>query len=444
MPAGESYGGRKPGESGERMAEPPAKADTSPTSSGEATRLAALRALNILDTSPEPAFDEAARLMAALLDVEMSGVSFIDSERQWFKARIGFDISSFDPKLSFCSWTLLQSEILEVPDLSADGRFADNPFVTGDMALRYYAGIPLRAPDGEPVGTLCVFDRKARAPMSATERELLKHFAATLERELELRLVLGEILRSRKALEHYSEALAGQLRMLAHDVRSPSHAAIGFSQLLDMLAEDGEIDAGQVREFSGHIRQAARSIVDIAGMALTALGTEIAHPEARLQGQGPVALDTVIGNCMTMLRPLARMRNVTVSASLGSVSIDYDEARLRQLVMNLIDNALRHAPSGAIVKLSLQKEGDTARFSVSNPGQLPARMEGRLFSTVPLPSTRRDGSIGFGLGLSIVRTLAEEAGGRMGYSEEGGEVAFWVELPVAPAPAGGGAPRNGN
>lgn len=425
------------------MAELPAKADKSPTSSGEATRLAALRALNILDTSPEPAFDQAARLTAALLKAEMGGVSFIDSERQWFKARIGFDVSAIDPRLSFCSWTLLQSEILEVPDLAADPRFADNPFVTGEMALRYYAGIPVRAPDGEPVGTLCVFDREARAPMGATERELLTHFASTVERELELRLVLGEILRSRKALEQYSEALAGQLRMLAHDVRSPSHAAIGFSQLLDMLAEEGEIDAGQVREFSGHIRQAARSIVDIAGMALTALGTEIAHPEARLQGHGPVALDTVIGNCMTMLRPLARMRNVTVSASLGSALIDYDEARLRQMVMNLVDNALRHAPSGAMVKLTLRKEGGKARFCVSNPGQLPALMEGRLFSTVPLPATRKDGSIGFGLGLSIVRTLAEEAGGGVGYSEEDGEVAFWVELPVAQASTADGTPRTG-
>jgi signal transduction histidine kinase len=426
-----------------RIAQPPAAADKNPASSGEATRLAALRALSILDTDPEASFDEIVHLTTGFLKAQMGGISFIDDKRQWFKSRVGFDISTVDARLAFCSWTLLQSDILEVPDLGADDRFADSPFVTGEMALRYYAGIPVRAPDGEPVGTLCVFDREARAPMGALERRMMKHFAAALERELELRLVLGEILRSREALEQYSEVLGGQLRMLAHDVRSPSHAAIGFSQLLEMMADEGTIDAGQVREFSGHIRQAARSVVDIAGMALTALGSEIAHPDVRLQEKGPVAFDRVVGNCMTMLRPLMRMRNVTVNASLDSVHVDYDEARLRQIVMNLMDNGLRHAPAGAIIKLSLQRQGQNVRLAITNPGQLPTRMEGRLFSTVPLPAIRNDGSVGFGLGLSIVRMLAQEAGGNVGYSEGDGEVAFWVELPACGESAGEPGPVSG-
>jgi GAF domain-containing protein len=133
-----------------------------PIPADDASRLAALYALLILDTPPEERFDKIAAFAAAEFDVPIVLVTLVDTGRQWFKARIGLPVCETGRDISFCGHAILQPEIMVVPDAREDARFADNPLVTGAPFIRFYAGAPLQLPSGERLGTLCLIDRVPR------------------------------------------------------------------------------------------------------------------------------------------------------------------------------------------------------------------------------------------------------------------------------------------
>jgi PAS domain S-box-containing protein len=134
------------------------------TPSNEVERLAELRAYDILDTANDPAFDVLTQLAADLLGVPIALVSLIDAKRQWFKSHYGLDATETPRDLSFCGHVVARDAPLVVPDALADARFADNPLVSGDPHVRFYAGMPLRTPKGFVLGTLCAIDHAPREP----------------------------------------------------------------------------------------------------------------------------------------------------------------------------------------------------------------------------------------------------------------------------------------
>ncbi len=156
-----------------------------PIPENEAARLAALRALDILDTPREERFDRLVRLACAMLDVPMAAVSLVDESRQWFKAEEGLGVCQTDRDISFCGHAIMQPDIFVVGDALQDPRFADNPLVEDGPRVRAYAGQPLRAPDGHRIGTLCVIDQRPR-DFSTAEIEALEQIAAIVEREIQV------------------------------------------------------------------------------------------------------------------------------------------------------------------------------------------------------------------------------------------------------------------
>ncbi|WP_374622295.1 GGDEF domain-containing protein [Pandoraea sp.] len=164
------------------------QAPTSSARPDEAERLAALRRYAILDTPPEPAFDRIVRLASHLLGAPISLVSLIDESRQWFKARQGLEVSQTPRSIAFCAHAILGDDVLVVPDARADRRFADNPLVTGAPNIRFYAGAPLRTPEGHRLGTLCVLDRRPHT-LDDEKRALLADLSALVVDALELRRV---------------------------------------------------------------------------------------------------------------------------------------------------------------------------------------------------------------------------------------------------------------
>ncbi|MBE7209872.1 MAG: CHASE3 domain-containing protein [Gluconacetobacter diazotrophicus] len=129
----------------------------------EAARLLALRRCRIMDTPPEAAFDALTQQAREICGASMAAISLVDDRRQWFKSRVGFSRTEEPREQSLCAHALLSPrQPLVVPDAAADPRFADSPLVTGDSRLRFYAGAPLLSPEGQPLGTLCVFDQVPR------------------------------------------------------------------------------------------------------------------------------------------------------------------------------------------------------------------------------------------------------------------------------------------
>ncbi len=158
----------------------------------ERLRLQALEAYEILDTPREPAFDEVVRLAADICETPIALVSFVGSDRLFFKAAHGVDLLGMDRDMSFCESALLQDELMLVPDASQDPRFAETPLVAGDSHIRFYAGAQLRTAEGLPIGTLCVLDAKPRGLTDLQRRtlEVLGHqvmHQLNLRRELKLR-----------------------------------------------------------------------------------------------------------------------------------------------------------------------------------------------------------------------------------------------------------------
>ncbi|MGY4522957.1 response regulator [Thermostichus sp. MS-CIW-30] len=164
-----------------------------PLPPNEEQRLAALRQYQILDTAPENSFDELVRLAAHICGTPIALVSLIDEHRQWLKAKFGVDVQETPRDVAFCAHAILSpKEPLVVPDATQDPRFADNPFVTQEPHIRFYAGVPLVTPEGQALGTLCVVDFQPRQ-LSPEQLDQLKALAHQVVAQLELRRTLREL-----------------------------------------------------------------------------------------------------------------------------------------------------------------------------------------------------------------------------------------------------------
>ena len=172
----------------------------------EAARLQSLLACRILDTPPEAAFERIANLAAQTLDMPIALVSLVDRDRQWFKAKVGISVCETSRDVSFCAHAILQRGVMVVPDATADPRFADNSLVTGEPGIRFYAGAPLHAPDGQPLGTLCVIDLRPRQ-WDERQRRILTDLAALAADELTLRIEVAARDQAEKSLRVQHEAL---------------------------------------------------------------------------------------------------------------------------------------------------------------------------------------------------------------------------------------------
>lgn len=148
----------------------------------EKERLAELHNLGLLDTAAEARFDHYTGLIADIFNFPIVLVSLVDEHRQWFKSAWGLAARETPRDISFCAHAINQRGVFVVPDTHQDPRFAQNPLVTSDPGIRFYAGVVVHGPAGYPIGTLCVLDRKLRE-FSAKDRELLGRFAALVERE---------------------------------------------------------------------------------------------------------------------------------------------------------------------------------------------------------------------------------------------------------------------
>ena len=167
----------------------------------EPARLLALEQLGILDTPEERAYDAITHVAAAHYACRVSLVTFVDAQRQWFKASHGWDVRETSRDLSFCAHAILQPLPLVVADTRTDERFRDNPLVTGAPFIRFYAGVPLTTSDGYRLGTLCVLDDAPRSDVGPDDLAVLEDLAEVVVEKLELRLQNAQTWEERKRFE---------------------------------------------------------------------------------------------------------------------------------------------------------------------------------------------------------------------------------------------------
>ena len=157
-----------------------------PIPADEQERLRDLERHDLEGHADDPHFDRILTLARSLYQTPIAVISLVEADRQWFLSRQGLTVRETPREQAFCSHTILGDEVLVVPDALADERFSTNPLVTGDPHIRFYAGAPLRTPDGHKLGSLCVIDREPRQP-SPEQIDQLKLLADLVMREIELR-----------------------------------------------------------------------------------------------------------------------------------------------------------------------------------------------------------------------------------------------------------------
>lgn len=263
----------------------------------ERERVLALRALNLLDTPPEERFDRLTRLACQVFNIPIALISFVDANRQWFKSRQGVAAGDSAREESFCAHAILNDEALVIHDARLDVRFHDNPAVTGEFGLRFYAGQPLVTPNGMRVGTLCIVDRVPRA-FGESERALLRDLAVLVQNEMLSTEALHEMYRNLQQSETRLRAVLDNIKgaVIAIDendaiesINAAGQAMFGYSEadlvgrnLAVLLHPDcyREYLAYRRRrpearcELIGLRRNAAVFPIDL-GVATTTVGTQV-------------------------------------------------------------------------------------------------------------------------------------------------------------------------
>jgi GAF domain-containing protein len=201
---------------------------TAPIPQDEKKRLKVLWQYEVLDTIPEEVFDDLADLAAQICEAPIALISLVDEKRQWFKAKVGVTVSETSRDSSFCAYAITQGDLFIVPDATLDERFANNPLVTSEPKIRFYAGAPLITPDGHALGTLCVIDkvpRELRPEQKQALRILARHVVTQLElrrRSRELGDVRQESARLKSELEKARADLAASRRQPAPRKAKPA------------------------------------------------------------------------------------------------------------------------------------------------------------------------------------------------------------------------------
>ncbi|XVV09596.1 GAF domain-containing sensor histidine kinase [Actinoplanes sp. CA-131856] len=386
----------------------------------EGERLAALHSYRVLDTAPESDFDDIVVLAAQLCRAPMAAISLIDGERQWLKSRIGIEVCEVSRDRSFCAHAMFSDGVMQVPDARLDPRFRDNPAVTGEPNVVFYAGAPLVTASGQALGALCVIGHEPRL-LTPAEAAGLRTLARHVMAQLELRqYARGLDARLRDADRVRDEFLS----RVTHELRTPLTSINGYLELLgDGAAADGE--------FVARIRRNSERLTALVDDMLLAAQTGrsdlvLDKRELDLAEMARAAVRRNVGLALT------RCLDIYADAPLP-VMVEADEERLGQVLERLLLNAVKFTQRGHItVRASVR--GNDAVLEVRDTGiGMSAEECGRALAPFRRSAAAERHEVqGAGLGLSIIKAIVDGHHGRIRVeSEPGRGTTIVVTLPRA-------------
>ena len=396
-----------------------------PVRDDEAARVQALRSYDILDTAEQQEFNDLVSLASAICDVPIALISLVDTDRQWFKARVGIDVAETSRDVSFCAHAIAGPSLMEVEDATLDERFRTNPLVLQDPNIRFYAGVPL-VPDGEhPFGTICVIDRERRT-LSVSQRQALEALARQAESLIELRRLNKEHIRA-------SEQKNAFLRMVGHDLRNPLNYLLGASTMLEQTLSPGMEVTDDDAELLSQMPERARYMTNLINTFLDVQAIEDGGIRLDVRSIDPFSIAEEVVRENERFAG-ARGIGLVLRGTPGDASVDADPARLRQVLENLVSNAIKFSTEGEVILTTTRRDGEcVVAVADSGPG-IKDSVRSRLFVPYADLNTRAvGGDQSRGLGLSICKFLVELHGGSIDVRNraEGG-AEFAVRLPLSP------------
>lgn len=352
----------------------------------EGERLQALHSYEILDTDPEKDFDDIAKLAANICDAPIALVSFVETDRQWFKAKVGLGVEETPIRASICSHVILANEFVEIPDTLEDPRTLDNPLCCGEPGLRFYAGALLQTEEGMPIGTLCVLDYEPRT-LTPLQRDTIRVLARQVMAQLDMRKALN---------------IAKLLRQeVDHRVKNSLHSLSALVRLIGRQAASDETNQ-------------ALSTINSRIEAVAALHAELYRTDA-----GPVIdLAEYTRNLGTHFSAVAP-HNVALELEVEPIEVSSRQAVAVGTLMNeFVANAFKHAFPG--------DRSGTVRIAIT------AADGGKSVRLVC-----RDNGIGFsagsesesGIGMKIAQVISSELQSELNVNSSSSGLAVWLQFP---------------
>jgi signal transduction histidine kinase len=393
-----------------------------PTHPDEEARLRTLDEYRILDTPPEPRFDDIVELARELIAAPTSLITLVDRDRQWFKAERGFGRRETPRDLSFCAHAICDRDALIVPNAVDDPRFRANDLVVGAPGIRFYAGTPIHAYNGLPLGTLCVLDHRPRE-LEPRHRDTLVALGRQVEVLLEHRRLATERV---ELLEHH----ANLVRFVVHDVSNALTAvALVTKSLRRRLAGAADLLrlADDLEDGTAHTQRILDSLRDV----------ERADRGALPRRDVPVDAAQLLADAGRRWRPVARRRDrdLAVDVGPGPLEVRGDPGLLARVLDNLVVNAIEFAPPGSIVTIggAAGADGGVELWVADLGAGVPAGDRARIFELYATAGSEPPGMrTSTGLGLAFCRVAVAAHGGRIRVDDNhptGAVVRAWLPSP---------------